>query len=157
MLTLLFAVSSVDAQTFEVMAERFEACPKAEMMRIGPMMLRLAKAFAPKKDLDEMGKEGLMFLDRVKSMTILDLSECSEQDKSAFRKTMQAWHPTNFELVEMGDAADENSQMRSFFRMGEKKRCEMLMIDLKEAQCILIEGDMDAEFMKQIAGEHEPR
>lgn len=153
-LLLLVAVSSVQAQSFESMVKRFEEYQKAECFHVGPFMMRIAKAFVSKKEMDEMDPMGRAMLEHVKHLTLLDLSDCSEEDKETFRKAVEMWVPEGYEAVDLNSddsgAAQELDLMRCFVRITDKRTYELIILDLQAYQCTQMKGTFSEEIIQQI-------
>ena len=159
-LLLLVAVSGAQAQSLEEMAKRFENCPKAEYTHVGPLLMRLARAMAPKEDMEEMGPVGRAMLENVSEMALLDLEECSEEDKAAFRAAVEGWVPDGYTAIvekEIVESSDENvAGMRCFMRAAKKKNYELILLDVKACQCTYLNGDLTEELIREIASQ-EPK
>ena len=154
-LLLLVAVSGAQAQSLEEIAKRFENCPKAEYTHVGPLLMRLARAMAPKEDMEEMGPVGRAMLENVREMALLDLEECSEEDKATFRAAVEGWVPDGYTAIEESTQSSDAElvAMRCFVRATKKNNYELILLDVKACQCTYMNGDLTEELIKEIASQ----
>ena len=70
------------AETFEQVVKRFEDKKGAEVLKVPGILMKIALTFSDKDE--SMPPEAKEFLKHISSMTILDMSECSDADKKDF-------------------------------------------------------------------------
>ena len=71
------------AQTFEQVVEKFEDKKGAEVLKVPGILMKVALALTDKDE--SMPPEAKEFLKHISSMTLLDMSDCSNADKQASR------------------------------------------------------------------------
>lgn len=156
-LLLLVAVSGVQAQSFEDMVKRFEKCPKAECFHIGPFLMRIAKVAMPKEDFEAMDPMAKAMFEQVKHLTLLDLSDCSEEDKATFRAALESWAPEGYDAVDMGSGEDKSTEeegiSKGFLRVTDKRSYELITVDLKDYQCSQMKGALTEELLQLMAAQ----
>lgn len=85
----------------EVLFEQFSEYEGADGVKIGSLMMSMVRTFA--KEDKEMTDEQRNFFNHIKRMWIVDLTECSAQDKDKFKRKIQA---TDFEGYTKIEAPD---------------------------------------------------
>ena len=108
------------AETFEQVVKRFEDKKGAEVLKVPGILMKIALAFTDKDE--SMPPEAKEFLKHISSMTLLDMSECSDADKQAFATAMKSLKIDDFEPIDTGDV----ETARVFFHKGKKKN-QMIM------------------------------
>jgi hypothetical protein len=156
-LLMLVAVSGVQAQSFDDMVKRFEKCPKAECFHIGPFLMRIAKVAMSKEDFEAMDPMAKAMFEQVKHLTLLDLSDCSDEDKATFRAALESWAPEGYEAVDMhsdeGKSTEEDSISKAFLRVTDKRSYELITVDLKDFQCSQMKGALTEELLQLMAAQ----
>ena len=108
------------AETFEQVVKRFEDKKGAEVLKVPGILMKIALAFTDKDE--SMPPEAKEFLKHISSMTLLDMSECSDADKQAFATAMKSLTIDDFEAIDTQDT----ETARLFFHKGKKKN-QMIM------------------------------
>ena len=108
------------AQTFEQVVEKFEDKKGAEVLKVPGILMKVALALTDKDE--SMPPEAKEFLKHISSMTLLDMSDCSNADKQAFATAMKSLTIDDFEAIDTPDV----ETARLFFRKGKKKN-QMIM------------------------------
>jgi hypothetical protein len=108
------------AETFEQVVKRFEERKGAEVLKVPGILMKIALTFTDKDE--SMPPEAKEFLKHISSMTILDMSECSDADKQDFATAMKSLTIDDFEAIDTQDV----ETARLFFHKGKKKN-QMIM------------------------------
>lgn len=157
-----------EAESLDAFIKRFKKCEKAEYQRISGMMIGLMRMMMPKdlskvEELPEeelnkiLEKEGMskeefmemthfmsLFLNHIKSMSMLSLEECSEADRQAFITAGKGWIPDGFTLDE--EESDETD--RCFVKTKDGTITELVLLSTEECSLITMKGNLDVEFIK---------
>ena len=129
------------AQSFEQVVQQFKNKKGAEVMKVPGSLMKIVFAFVnDDKKTDPEAKE---FIKRISSVTLLDMSECSNADKEDFATAMKSVQIDDFEAIEVKDL----NTARLFFHKGEKKKNDMIMAiyDGKNYSLVLMRGRFDEE------------
>ncbi|MCI1786428.1 MAG: DUF4252 domain-containing protein [Bacteroidales bacterium] len=83
---------------------RYAYEPGVESVHIGGLLMKIGKSIA-KSDCD---KNGRIILSSIKSLYVLDLSECREEVRNSFRKDIRGMRFRNAELLlQASDGSDD--------------------------------------------------
>lgn len=153
------------AQTVDAMIKRFKKCENAEYHRISGMMLGMIRMIMPndlsvlqqlsdeelQKILDEtkMNKEEFLemtrfifsFLEHTKSLTMLSLENCSEEDCQRFIETTTNWTPEGYTI--------NDEQEGVYAKMKGLNISEMVIVNREPKDCSImtLKGDLTPEFI----------
>ncbi|MBR5003331.1 MAG: DUF4252 domain-containing protein [Bacteroidaceae bacterium] len=123
---------------------------KAEYIEINSFMMGMAKMMAP--------REERAFLNKIKTMRIIDLTPCSEADKARFAEFISTVELTSFdpgvdEFDDDDEDEDEDEKMRIYIKIkGETVTC-MVVASWGEKDCTLIQlnGKMSISDLEAVA------
>ena len=153
------------AQTVDAMIKRFKKCENAEYHRISGMMLGMIRMIMPndlsvlqqlsdeelQKILDEtkMNKEEFLemthfifsFLEHTKSLTMLSLENCSEEDCQRFIEATTNWTPEGYTI--------NDEQEGVYAKMKGLNISEMVIVNREPKDCSImtLKGDLTPEFI----------
>ncbi|MBR5465706.1 MAG: DUF4252 domain-containing protein [Alistipes sp.] len=153
------------AQTVDAMIKRFKKCENAEYHRISGMMLGMIRMIIPndlsvlqqlsdeelQKILDEtkMNKEEFLemtrfifsFLEHTKSLTMLSLENCSEEDCQRFIEATTNWTPEGYTI--------NDEQEGVYAKMKGLNISEMAIVNREPKDCSImtLKGDLTPEFI----------
>ncbi len=112
--------------------DTFKDCDQADDIEVNSFMLGLAKMAAP--------REERAFLNKIKSMRILDLTPCSKEDKEKFVKLISTLELTSFEpAVNECDDENENDRVRIYIKIKGDNVTEMIIASWDEKECHLLQ------------------
>ena len=120
----------------------------ADYIEINSFMMGMAKMMAP--------REERAFLNKIKTMRIIDLTPCSEADKARFAEFISTVELTSFDpgVDEFDDDdEDEDEKMRIYIKIkGETVTC-MVVASWGEKDCTLIQlnGKMSISDLEAVA------
>ena len=158
-------IQTSHAQTVEAMIKRFKKCENAEHHRISGVMLGMIRMLMPnnlsiyqqipeeelQKILDEnnMTKEEFMdvsyfllsFIEQTKSLAILSLENCSEEDCQRFLEATAGWVPEGF--------ATEDGEEGVYVKKSSKRINEIVIVNREPDDCSImtLKGDLSPEFI----------
>lgn len=153
------------AQTVDAMIKRFKKCENAEYHHISGMMLGMIRMIMPndlsvlqqlsdeelQKILDEtkMNKEEFLemtrfifsFLEHTKSLTMLSLENCSEEDCQRFIEATTNWTPEGYTI--------NDEQEGVYAKMKGLNISEMVIVNREPKDCSImtLKGDLTPEFI----------
>ena len=112
--------------------DTFKEYDKADDIEINSFMLGLAKMAAP--------REERAFLNKIKSMRIIDLTPCSEADRERFVKLISTIELTSFEpAVDECSDENENDRVRIYIKIKGENVTEMIIASWDEKECQLLQ------------------
>ena len=132
-------VTVKDGQTADIiymssdeLFDTFKEYDKADDIEINSFMLGLAKMAAP--------REERAFLNKIKSMRIIDLTPCSEADRERFVKLISTIELTSFEpAVDECNDENENDRVRIYIKIKGDNVTEMIIASWDEKECQLLQ------------------
>lgn len=143
-LILILALSSsttLYAQSFDQIVAKYEKMKGAEVMTVPGFMMKMVMAFADDES-EGMSEEEKKFMKRISSMTILDMEECSQNDKLKFAADMRQISIDGFEAIDV----EKMTTGRLFFHKGEKKNEMVIAIyDGETYSLMMMRGRFDEE------------
>lgn len=147
---LLVAVGESWAQTsanepIDALFEELSQIEGADGLRIGPFMMKMVRTFA--KQDKEVTEEQRQFFKAIKSILIVDMSECSAASQAAFKKRMQELKLQGFTKIENPDGV----QAITFYNLV-NGRVNMIVTGLFEPEAYsftVFEGNFDEAFAKE--------
>ena len=139
---LLFAQTQLFADNINSIFNDFKDCRKAEYVSISPFLMRLGKMFMSDKD------KGIE--DKIKSMKVLDLEDCSRSVKEKFNKSIVNLDKNEYETLM--SAKDENDNVQILIKEKKDIIKELIIVCGGEEDCalILIKGDFKHEDIKEL-------
>jgi hypothetical protein len=112
--------------------DTFKDCDQADDIEVNSFMLGLAKMAAP--------REERAFLNKIKSMRIIDLTPCSEADRERFVKLISTIELTSFEpAVDECNDENENDRVRIYIKIKGDNVTEMIIASWDEKECQLLQ------------------
>lgn len=105
---------------------------KADFIEINSFMMGIAKMAAP--------REERAFLDKLKSMRIIDLEPCSKDDRDRFVEFISTVELSSFEpAVNVCDEENENDRVRIYIKIKGDYITDMIVANWDEKECQLIQ------------------
>ena len=149
---LFIAIGSCQAQnpaeaTIKALFENFSEYEGAEGVEVSPFMMKLMRGFI-KNDKD-VSDEQRAFFERVNRMMIVEMSECSAQDKARFKQKVQSVEIKGFAKIEK--PGDVNAI--TFYQMLDDKVNIIVTAIFEEGSCSfsVFEGKFDEAFAQEFA------
>lgn len=117
-----------DDQLFNTVKEYNEA----NYIEVNSFMLGMAKMMAP--------REEKAFLDKIKSMRIINLAACSAADKERFAEFISTVELSSFEpAVNHGSDVNKNEKLRIYIKIKGKNITDLIVAGCGERECQLLQ------------------
>lgn len=126
---ILLTLAVGQANDFSDLFDEFRKEQHADYVSVSPIMMKMARMFTP-------ADEGGDFLQRIHSVRVLDLEECSSETKQRFNQRIDKINTKGYE--EMMRVKDEGELVRIFVKQEKDVIREMIILCAGKNDCTLV-------------------